>query len=110
MQKIEINVQEPYLGYILSGKKTVEGRLNKGKFGSLKNGDILMMGSTAKEYEVVAVKIYKTFKEMIEKEGVNSVIPDKNSIDDAVGVYYKFYTPDQEKEFGVVAIRIKKIE
>lgn len=110
MQKIEINVQEPYLGYILSGKKTVEGRLNKGKFGSLKNGDILTIGSTVNEYEVIATQVYKNFREMIENEGVENVIPDKNSIDDAVAVYYNFYTPEQEKEFGVVAIKIKKVE
>ncbi len=45
---------------------------------------------------------------MIEKEGIKNVIPDKESIDEAVSVYYKFYTKEQEKEFGVVAIKIKK--
>ena len=29
---IQFNVQEPYKSQILSGQKTVEGRLNKGKF------------------------------------------------------------------------------
>lgn len=29
---VQFNVQEPYKSQILSGQKTVEGRLNKGKF------------------------------------------------------------------------------
>ena len=38
------------------------------------------------------------------------VIPDAKSIDDAVNnVYYKFYSPEDEKKFWVVAIEIKKI-
>jgi hypothetical protein len=35
MNFISINVQEPYYSFILNGKKTVEGRLNKGKFASI---------------------------------------------------------------------------
>lgn len=57
--------------------------------------------------DVIEKKFYKTFKEMIETEGLENVVPDKKSIDDAADVYYKFYIKDQEKEFGVVAIKIK---
>jgi len=46
---------------------------------------------------------------MLKKEGIVNVVPDKNSIDEAVAVYYKFYTKEQEREFGVVAIKIHKI-
>ncbi len=109
MQKITINVQEPYHSLILSGKKTAEGRLNKGKFASLQIGDILVMEPEQIEFKVVGKNIYKTFKEMIVCEGVENVIPDKNNIDDAVAVYYIFYTKEQENEFGVVAIKINRI-
>jgi ASC-1-like (ASCH) protein len=46
---------------------------------------------------------------MIESEGVENVIPDKADIEEAANVYYKFYTKEQENEFGVSAIKIRKI-
>lgn len=101
--KIEINVKEPYLSFILKGEKVVEGRLNKGKFSQIKKGDILILQN--KKLKVLEKNNYKTFKGMIEAEGIENVIPDKKNIDEAVKVYYKFYTKEQEKEFGVCAIK-----
>jgi len=108
MQKITINIQEPYHSFILNGKKTAEGRLNKGKFASIQIGDVLTIEPEMIDFEVIGKNEYKTFKEMIEGEGVENVVPDKENIKDVVNVYYKFYTKEQEKEFGVIAIQIKK--
>ena len=109
MKKIEFNVQEPYLSFIKSGQKTGEGRLNKGKFSSLDIGDILTLSDSSNlEFEVIGKRVYTTFQEMIISEGIERVIPDKESIKDAVDVYYRFYTPEQEQEFGVLAVEIKK--
>ncbi len=107
---ISINVQEPYHSFILEGKKTIEGRLNKGEFASINVGDILELEPEKIRFSVIEKNIYKNFKEMIEKEGVENVIPNKNDINDAVDVYYKFYTKEQEQEFGVVAIRIDRLK
>lgn len=46
---------------------------------------------------------------MINFEGIGNVIPDKKYVKDAVGVYYTFYTQEQEITYGVVAITIEKI-
>lgn len=43
---------------------------------------------------------------MIKKEGVENVTPDKDNIEEATEIYHKFYTKEQEQEFGVVAIKI----
>ncbi len=109
MQTIPLNVQEPYLSFILNGQKTVEGRLNKGKFKDLKVGDVLLIGPEENKFLIERTTVYKSFREMIEKEGIENVIPDKDNIDDAEAVYYKFYTKEQEKEFGVLSIKIKFI-
>lgn len=107
IKKIKINVQEPYYSLILNGKKNVEGRLNKGKFAQIEVGDILIIGEEKNEFIVIDKKFYSSFQEMIESEKIENVIPDKKTISEAVNVYYQFYTPEQEKEFGVVAIKIK---
>ena len=49
MKTITLNVQEPYLSFILNGKKTIEGRLNDGKFKDLEIGDILLIGLNEKK-------------------------------------------------------------
>jgi len=108
MKIISINVQEPYYTFILSGEKIVEGRLNKGKFSDIEIGDVLELEPEKNKFEVIDKNIYKNFKEMIKREGIENVIPDKNNIEDAVNVYYRFYTKEQENKFGVVAIKIKK--
>ena len=105
MQTILLNIQEPYLSFILNFSKTVEGRLNKGKFKDLKVGDILLIGDNNK-FMVERISTYFSFREMIEKEGIKNVTPDKDNIDDSEAVYYKFYTKEQEKEFGILAIKI----
>lgn len=46
-------VKEPYKSLILSGEKTVEGRLNKGKFADLKIWDYLKFEDTGEVLEVV---------------------------------------------------------
>jgi len=107
MKKIEINIQEPYFGFILSGKKTVEGRLNKGKSKEIEIGGILNINNEV-EFEVVGKRIYSSFREMIEKEGIEKTIPDKKSVEEAVGVYRRFYTLEEENKFGVVAIEIAR--
>ena len=103
---IPINIQEPYASQLLNGAKTVEGRLNKGKFAAAQVGDTLRVNDQA-EFEIVVKNSYATFREMLESEGVANMIPDAHTVDEALQVYYQFYTPEQEREFGVVALRLK---
>ena len=110
MQKISINIQEPYYSFVINGQKIVEGRLNKGKFASIQKDDILILTPENFEFKVIGKNVYKSFKEMIKFEGIKNVIPDKSDIEEATKVYYKFYIKEQEEKFGVVAIKIKRID
>jgi ASC-1-like (ASCH) protein len=109
MDLYESNVQEPYYSYITNGQKTVEGRLNKGKFAQIQVGDHLLINSGSK-FKVERKTNYDSFLEMVEAEGVKNVVPDKKEIEEAVNVYYNFFTKEQEREFGVVAMEISKVE
>ncbi len=108
IKKYNLNVQEPYLSYILKGIKTVEGRLNKGKFKNMKIEDILNISNT--HFKIVGIADYISFYDMVRTEGVKNVIPDKDTAEDAAKVYYKFFTKEQEQNFGVRAIRIKPVK
>lgn len=109
MNLYEINVQEPYYDYIIKGQKTVEGRLNKGKFSKMQVGDHLLINDEFK-YKIERKTNYNSFWDMVESEGVENVVPDKKEIQEAANVYYKFFTKEQEREFGVVAIEISRVE
>lgn len=110
MKILSLNIQEPYLSFVLNGKKNIEGRLYKGKFKDLEIGDLLLIGPDEIKFRIERLSIYKNFMEMIEKEGLENVIPDKKTINEAVDVYYKFYKKEKEEEFGVLAIKIKSQE
>lgn len=96
---ISITVQEPYKSLILSGEKTVEGRLNKGKFADLQIGDILQFEHTQEELEVINLTPYPSFKAMLENEGLKHTLPRVTSIEEGIAIYHQFYTPAQEAEF-----------
>jgi ASC-1-like (ASCH) protein len=105
-QTLEINVQEPYFSFIKSGQKIVEGRLAKEKFTNLKTGDFLLINNEIKK-EIVEITLYKTFTDMLVMEGVKNTIPDAQNLQEGVSVYYKFFTPEDEKNIGVCAIKFK---
>ena len=107
---VQFNVQEPYKSQILSGQKTVEGRLNKGKFWALKVGDFLQFDDTGEQVKVVNLTLYPSFQEMFESEGLKHIVPDIKTIEQGIAVYRKFYSIEQEKEFWVIAIEMKKEE
>jgi ASC-1-like (ASCH) protein len=107
MNLFEINVRQPYYHYIVIGEKTVEGRLNKGKFSRMQAGDYLLMNNESK-FKIERKTEYDSFKEMVKAEGVKNVVPDKKEAEEAANVYYKFFTKEQEQEFGVVALEISQ--
>lgn len=108
MYKLELDVQQPYLDLIKNGKKIVEGRLGKDKYLSLVKGDLIKINNL--EVEVQSVEKYPTFQDMLVMEGVKNVIPDATDLDSAVNVYYKFYSKEDEVQFGVAGISIKVLK
>ncbi|HPC34441.1 MAG TPA: hypothetical protein PLP73_02170, partial [Candidatus Absconditabacterales bacterium] len=69
----------------------------------------LKFGDTGEVLEVINLTHYPTFQSMLENEGLKHVLPGIQDVEKGIAVYYKFYTPAQETEFGVLAIEIKII-
>ncbi len=53
---------------------------------------------------------YSTFAEYLETEGLQKCLPGMPDLDTGLSVYYKYFTKEDEKEFGVVAIEIELIQ
>lgn len=105
---------------ILDGKKTVEGRLAKGKFLNFKPGDIVKLrkdmyenGELIASYEdqarsvVTKVERFDNFRQMLEAVGYEKTIPRAGSLEEALADYRKFYSEEDEAEYGVLAIHFR---
>jgi ASC-1-like (ASCH) protein len=111
MTVLKLDIQARYFDAILTGLKTVEGRLAKPNYLALKPKQIIaFMDPTGRscKAEVFKVIYFKDFKAMLEASNLEKCIPENTSIDEAVEIYRSFpgYR-DQEKILGVVAIHIK---
>jgi ASC-1-like (ASCH) protein len=85
---------------VKSGEKNVECRLNDEKRQQLAVGDTIVFQNRSNdetvERKVVALHTFPDFKSMFKKfpeEKINDI--------------YQYYTPEEEKECGVVAIELK---
>jgi ASC-1-like (ASCH) protein len=108
----EISVKEPYFSYIKNKQKTIEGRLNTGKFSLFKKGEVLKI-INGNEYIIVKIrklKKYSSFKEYLSFEGLKRTLPNIYTIKDGVNIYRQFYSKKDENEYGVLAIYMKRIE
>lgn len=114
----ELNVSQPWFGHVKSGRKTVEGRLDKGKFADVRAGTVLLIrrsssnsnsnsNSSKPVVAVVAdVRRYDSFESYLSAEGLNRTLPGVQTIADGVSVYRQFYTEQDERKHGVLAIQI----
>ncbi len=106
------NVSEPWFSLISLGLKTVEGRKNKGRFKDMNVNDVIEWTNNDFKPRSVLTKItkkkeYNTFKEYLETEGLNKCLPGIPTIEHGLSVYFKYFTKEDEEQFGVVAIGLK---
>lgn len=111
----KISVSEPWWTHINNGDKVIEGRLNKGIFSQLNVGDTVKWFIKDNENthsvltKIEQIKKYNTFEEMLEKSTLKKTLPGIKKMSDGIQIYRQFYSPEKEKQFGVLAIKIKKL-
>lgn len=106
------HLSEPWFSLIATGLKTVEGRINKGKFAGLDICDIITFYNDDFNHREISVKVirktpYPDFKTYLETEKLANAVPGQPSIGHGLAVYYKYYTKEQEREHGIIAIGIE---
>lgn len=105
---------------IIAGRKTIEGRLNTGKFAQYRVGDtvklrrdlrdgdgVLQDGERdAARVKIVGIRQYPTFLALVTNEGYEKVIPNARSAEEAAAVYDTYYSAADQARFGVLAIEV----
>lgn len=108
---------------IIAGRKTIEGRLNRGKFSKYRVGDVVALRRDLRDdsgvlrdgepdaarVEVVAIRHYETFLAMVQAEGWQHVIPSAGSTEAAAAEYDRYYTSTDQRVYGVLAIEVRTI-
>lgn len=107
--RYSFSVQEPWRSFLLNGQKTIEGRLKKGKFAQLQVGDFLELEESEAVFEVLRLTSYPTFSAMLINEGLEKVLPKVKDLAAGEAIYYQFFTPEQERKFGVLAIEVNLV-
>lgn len=106
---------------IIAGRKTVEGRLNRGKFAEYRVGDTVSLRRDWRDdsgelhdgepdvvkVEIIAIRQYQTFLEMVTAEGFERVIPSASSAEMAAAEYDKYYPASEQRAYGVLAIEVR---
>ena len=106
---------------IIAGRKTVEGRLNRDKFAKYRPGDQVWLRRDYRDengvlrdgeprqvlVEVTAIRQYKTSFGMVAAEGFKKVIPHAETAEEAAAEYDKYYSPEDQAKYGVLAIEFK---
>lgn len=112
------------LDEIIIGRKTIEGRLNRSKFAEYKVGDTVRLRRDirhtdgtlqddepgAATVEVIAIRYYRTFLDMVTAEGFEKVIPFAKTASEAADEYNKYYSAVDQAKYGVLAIEVRRIE
>lgn len=108
-QVVEFNCDEPFASYLISGIKTVEGRVNKGKWKTLNIGDVLMLktGDIVTKFMVRDLTYANTFEDLYQELGAN-LLPDLPQ-SAWYSTYSKFFTKEEETKYGVVGIHLSKL-
>lgn len=114
---IEIGIDSEVLRKIRDGQKTIEGRLARGKFLTIRVGDLVSVREDfyvdgvivqsqegALRIQIDAAEKFANFRAMLQSVGFEKAIPDANNLDDACDRYLRFYSETSQKEFGVLAI------
>lgn len=94
------------------GIKNIEIRLNDFKRSLLKIGSVITFTDlkTQQKLSVTVDKIYnfKTFNELYQRfNGLTVGSSPNDSLEKMISDTYKIYSPEQEKEYGVLALKIK---
>ena len=109
-----ISLREPYVRQILSGQKSVEGRLVRGMFVRMRTGDTVRFFCRRSEVtcRISRISKYTGFRDMLSQEGILNCLPNegKAGLDAGVQLYHNIPNfQKDEAQCGVLALELQLI-
>lgn len=103
----ELHVEEPFFSQLMDAHKTVEGRCAVGNYNRIVPGAFILLNRSLL-LQVQDVRQYVSFREMLEAESLQRVLPGVKTIEEGVVIYRNFYSEEKERSNGVLAICVMK--
>ncbi len=104
-------LKENFFLLMRDGVKTIEGRLFSGKFTEMEEAELIRVfnSSNVNEFffaKIISLRRYQSFEELLIREGMRNVLPGCGNLEDGIKVYREFYSEENEKKSGVIAIEV----
>ena len=109
-----LKLQPKYFDYINNGTKRIELRLYDEKKQKINIGDTIIFKKEPELEIIMKVKVigllrYNTFEELFKDFDIEIMADSSMTKQELLNVLEEFYTPEKQKQYGVVGIRIEKI-
>jgi len=107
MKKHLLRIKKDYFNLINQGIKTLEVRVGYSQIKKIQKGDVISFENYGNNYfDVVRVKVYSEFAEMLDNEDSKLIIPNKTKYQ-ALHMLQEIY-PDDKEKLGVYVIELSK--
>ncbi|USG99556.1 ASCH domain-containing protein [Thermococcus argininiproducens] len=106
MKVYKLYVRDEYLEVIKNGAKKIEVRVAYPQLKNIKPRDKILFNNEVPA-EVVSVKKYETFRQVLREEPLEKIFPDKPSFEQALKRLHNMYPKWKENRYGVIAIKFR---
>lgn len=109
-----LKLQPKYFDYIDKGTKRIELRLYDEKRQKINIGDTIIFEKEPELKETLKVKVigllrYNSFEELFNDFSIDIMADNSMTKQELLNVLEEFYTPEKQKMYGVLGIRIEKM-
>ena len=109
-----LKLQPKYFDYINNGTKRIELRLYDEKRQKIAIGDTIIFFLLSEleitmKVRVIGLLRYNTFEELFKDFGIEIMADKSMTKQELLNVLEEFYTPEKQKKYGILGIRIEKI-
>lgn len=109
-----LKLQPQFFNYIKDGTKRIELRLFDEKRQKIKIGDTIIFKKEPNLQESMKVNVkgilrYESFEDLFKDFSIDILADRSMTKEELLNALEKFYTPEKQKQYGVVGIRIEKV-
>ena len=111
----EMKLKAIYFDKIKAGEKIYEIRLNDEKRKLIDVGDVIVFKKEPEQTEILKTVVkdliyFSSFNEMSTTLPLEKVGFENKPLEEVVSIYHQFYTEEDEKKYGVLAIKVEVIK
>uniref|UniRef100_A0A9I9DRA0 ASCH domain-containing protein n=1 Tax=Cucumis melo TaxID=3656 RepID=A0A9I9DRA0_CUCME len=105
---LDLYIDEPFFTQLKDGQKTIEGKYALGKYDRLEPG-MLIIFNKCLLFEILDIRRYVSFSDMLESENLQSILPGIESINEGLQILKSLNREEEEMGDSVLALCISRV-